>query len=610
MSTPVVINFDTLNTSGAAIVAGAPAVAGQPLAAYFASFGVTYSATNILAVFNNANIYNYNQITTNVSGNMLFEAGSETGESYDLYFATPLSSISLDMVGYIGTVLLPQWSITAYDASGNVVGTVGQGLAGYSNVNPQTYTFNATGTDYITRVEVFGDGYDRAAYEIPLFDTIVLTPAAPPALFMTGADTVDFNNLTTAQQAAIAGGADIYHGLGGNDVVTLPNEANYSESVGNGHTLGWTDTAASTFYTGSQPGDTYTVNGGDGDYYIVEGAGTEFITINGDGSSIITAGSGTDNITISGDGDSTITAGSGNEVISISGGGTLDVTGNFVGSATIGANSTLELGGAASGGTITLDPSGTDETLQIDGTTMPTNVISGFVAPSNPTAPGFTGPSYLADTIDLTGVPYDSGGIATLQTSNNQLQINENGETYSLQLDPTANFSGDVFPLSSDGSGGTDVQVLAKSNAGFDLQDYPGSAAIEWLWANTNLSWVGFYLYPAPSRRSRHSQYTGQYEALVTQGWKVAPLYLGYQDPTDPESASKNPPQGQGTKDGNQAAADMDAENVTTAQKAQGIVIYLDVEPFTSLGTPEQEYISEWSRPYDYADTSLEFTTI
>jgi hypothetical protein len=36
------------------------------------------------------------------------------------------------------------------------------------------------------------------------------------------------------QQSEIVGGADIYHGLGGNDVVTLPNVANYDENVGSG----------------------------------------------------------------------------------------------------------------------------------------------------------------------------------------------------------------------------------------------------------------------------------------------------------------------------------------------------------------------------------------
>ena len=55
--------------------------------------------------------------------------------------------------------------------------------------------------------------------------------AVEQSLFTTGPDIVNFNILTAGQQAAIASGADIYHGLGGSDVVTFPNEANYNESV-------------------------------------------------------------------------------------------------------------------------------------------------------------------------------------------------------------------------------------------------------------------------------------------------------------------------------------------------------------------------------------------
>jgi autotransporter passenger strand-loop-strand repeat protein/autotransporter-associated beta strand protein len=292
-------------------------------------------------------------------------------------------------------------------------------------------------------------------------------------LFTTGADTVDFNNLTTAQRAAIAGGADIYHGLGGSDLVTLPNEANYNESVGNGQTLGWTDTAASTFYTGSQAGDTYTVNGGDGSYNIVEGAGTEFVTINGDGDSNITAGSGTDTISITGNGDTIITAGTGTAAVSIAGsgdntadgnltgsasitgGGSVDITGTFNGSATVGSGSTLELDGASTGGPITFGSGDTGETLEIDGTTMPTNVISGFVQ---------------GDTIDLANVSYVSGGSAILQSFGggaqaNVLTITENGTSYNLQLHPSQSFAGDEFVLASDGNGGTNITI----QHGFDL---------------------------------------------------------------------------------------------------------------------------------------------
>lgn len=409
-------------------------------------------------------------------------------------------------------------------------------------------------------------------------DNVVISVTGQGGLFTTGDDDVNFNidqpgGLSPAQQAAIAGGGDIYHGLGGDDVVTLPNEANYDESVGNGQTLGWTDTPASTFYTGSQVGDIYTVNGGVGDYYIVEGAGTEFITINGNGSSRITAGSGADTITITGDGDNTITAGSGTASVSISGtgdntfegdltgsaaisdGGTLDITGNLSGSATIGAGSFLELGGTASGltvnndatlyidsggmasgttinsgGSVYVEPggqdispilaggdeydqddgvdlnatidsggieyvldgavatsptinsggdmvvedpgtvvnptinggtlelqagavvtgpitfTGTSGTLQIDGTTMPTNVISGFT---------------LGDTIDLAGDPFDNQAATLFQTSNNSVLINNvlhvaDELNPTLYLDPSEQFSGG-FSLSPDSGTGTKI---------------------------------------------------------------------------------------------------------------------------------------------------------
>jgi hypothetical protein len=45
-------------------------------------------------------------------------------------------------------------------------------------------------------------------------------------LFTSNSEVVDFNNLSTNQQIAIVVGADPYHGLGGSDVVTLPNVAN------------------------------------------------------------------------------------------------------------------------------------------------------------------------------------------------------------------------------------------------------------------------------------------------------------------------------------------------------------------------------------------------
>ena len=238
----------------------------------------------------------------------------------------------------------------------------------------------------------------------------IVFPTASSDLFTTGADTVDFNNLTAEQQQAIASGADTTHGLGGNDNVTLPNSG------------------SATFDTGSTASDTnYRVTGGSGNYNITEGKGTEFITINGNGSSTLTAGPGSD-------------------TVSISGGGTLKITGSFQGPATIGTGSTLELNGPDTG-SITF--TGADATLKIDGTSMPNSVIKGFA---------------IGDVIDLPGVSYNSHEFTELlNQQQNLLNVYANGNATTpsaqLHLDPSQSYFGDWFNISPDAFGGTKIQL-------------------------------------------------------------------------------------------------------------------------------------------------------
>ena len=133
----------------------------------------------------------------------------------------------------------------------------------------------------------------------------------------------------------------------------------------------------------------------------------------------------------------------------VEGGGTLVLGGGdaFTGLTTISAG-TLEVTSAtaAGSGSITFGPAG-GETLQIDGSTMPTNVISGFA---------------VGDTIDLAGASYvnylSGGGVADLY-DDNVLNVTENNQTYQLDLDLTQDFTGQTFILSPDGNGGTDVTL-------------------------------------------------------------------------------------------------------------------------------------------------------
>ena len=80
--------------------------------------------------------------------------------------------------------------------------------------------------------------------------------------------------------------------------------------------------------------------------------------------------------------------------------------------------------------------------------------------------PAFTIKGFAsADTIDLTGLGYDPTSSADL-VSGNVLDVNldggsaNGGSTYTLQLDPSQNFTGEYFHLAPDNAGnspGTDI---------------------------------------------------------------------------------------------------------------------------------------------------------
>ena len=112
---------------------------------------------------------------------------------------------------------------------------------------------------------------------------------------------------------------------------------------------------------------------------ITLGSGNDTVNLNGNGNSTVTAGSGSYTININGIGNDTVVAGPGNGNLNISGGANVVVSSTFSGSANIGANSTLEFHGAAIGPGHTIAFTSDGATLKIDGTTMPTQTITGFL---------------------------------------------------------------------------------------------------------------------------------------------------------------------------------------------------------------------------------------
>jgi len=124
--------------------------------------------------------------------------------------------------------------------------------------------------------------------------------------------------------------------------------------------------------------------------------------------------------------------------------------------------------------------------------------------------------------------------------------------------------------------------------AGFDTSIYPGEAIMQWLKANSNLAWCGYYLGHAPSHGD--ASWMGQREYLMTAGWGLAPIYVGEQVAGLPGvygSFHLSPEKG--TTDGQQAAAMMASEGF-----ASGSCVYLDLENGPPLHDEQRPYVNNW----------------
>jgi hypothetical protein len=121
--------------------------------------------------------------------------------------------------------------------------------------------------------------------------------------------------------------------------------------------------------------------------------------------------------------------------------------------------------------------------------------------------------------------------------------------------------------------------------AGFDTDINPGLAQLAWLKANTNLRWCGYYLAPAPSHED--PSWMGQRQALLAQGWGLAPIFVGQQT-TGPGSHNAAGPQG--STDGSTAAELARNEGFPPQS-----YIFLDWEDGSSPSQDAQAYIKAWA---------------
>jgi len=97
-----------------------------------------------------------NSIVPSSPPNTLTQFGNDNGMSYTLQFSTPLSTLSFNLAGNSksggsGTVVAA-WSATAFDASGNVVSSVGDPslFSTFSPFAPQPFTLTGPGIASVT----------------------------------------------------------------------------------------------------------------------------------------------------------------------------------------------------------------------------------------------------------------------------------------------------------------------------------------------------------------------------------------------------------------------------------------------------------------------------
>jgi hypothetical protein len=192
--------------------------------------------------------------------------------------------------------------------------------------------------------------------------------------------------------------------------------------------IGWNPSAAANVVIN---GETYFVASGQtiGDLQVLTG-GT--LDVGGTSSAAILSGGNAE----------ILNGGTANGMI-ITAGSTLAVDPGGTENGAIIAGGLLDLQNGASVGSVPIVFQGTGGVLEIDGSTAPQNIISGFAA---------------GDAIDFSGARIGSNATIELLPGN-VLSIVEHNKTYDFQLDPNDNFSHQTFHVTGDGSGGTLIYI-------------------------------------------------------------------------------------------------------------------------------------------------------
>jgi hypothetical protein len=175
---PVTVNFDALDAYDA--LNGQ--IGSAALDSYLAGYGITLATSGPGAAVEAADdrrIYGGGVVGA-TSGDVVIGEQGGYPVSYSVSFGTPLSGFAFDRVteyaGPSGTSY-PEWSATAYDVSGTVLSSVGEGEGAVLSGSAAAVHYTLTGP-HIAKVTFSGNDFGFAAFANVLTDTWTLTPEA------------------------------------------------------------------------------------------------------------------------------------------------------------------------------------------------------------------------------------------------------------------------------------------------------------------------------------------------------------------------------------------------------------------------------------------------
>jgi hypothetical protein len=245
-----VIDFDSLDASSGA-------AAGAALSNYLAQFGVTIGNVTVgtrLEAINGNNLTATASAEPSSPPNLFTQVGLNQPVTFTLNFASPQQMVSLTRVALMAGssgVAHPQWTANFFDASGNILGSVGESLLiSATNVPARAFQFSANG---ISSVQFNSDSRRKANFSAVLLDDLVLSTIRPAVTPLAVAISSPVNNSGFAAPAAITLSVSVTNNIGTVDHVSYYAGPNLiGSATASPYSYNWTGVQAGTYAVRAQ----------------------------------------------------------------------------------------------------------------------------------------------------------------------------------------------------------------------------------------------------------------------------------------------------------------------------------------------------------------------